>query len=63
MNDKEKIINIIDNVLTDCEVDLDGCVTETKLTIKIIKNALYWYCYILKDKISDYYDFEVEESE
>lgn len=63
MSDKEKIINIIDNVLTDCEVDLDNCVSETKENIKIIRNALRWYYDILKDKISDYFDFEVEESE
>ena len=55
---KEKLVNIIDNVFTDLEVDIDNDGDLADFEVEIIKRSINWFYTLLNDKISDYFDFE-----
>ena len=55
---KEKLVNIIDNVFTDLEVDIDNDGDLADFEVEIIKRSINWFYALLNDKISDYFDFE-----
>lgn len=56
---KEKLEDIIDNVLTDIQVDASNGDIPT-WEIETIKNSTNWFYYLLKDRIYEYFEFEKE---
>ena len=58
---KEVINTIVYEVLNSCLNDLDGDISDTKEEIKAKEDTLFWFYDVLKDKISDFFDFECEE--
>lgn len=60
MISKEKLENIIENVKTDIEVDIDSNGDLADFEAEIILRSTQWFYDILKDRLSDYFNFEVE---
>ena len=57
MISKEKLENIIDNVLTDIEVDVENDGDLADFEVEIILRSAKWFHDILKDRIYDYLEF------
>ena len=54
--DKEKLFDLIDNALTDCEIDIEDAINEETITEEIGEREielLNWYIMKLKDAIND----------
>ena len=60
MISKEKLENIIENVKTDIEVDIDSNGDLADFEAEIILRSTQWFYDILKDRLSDYFNFEAE---
>ena len=57
---KEKLEDIIDNVKTDIQVDIESNGDMPTWEIETIKNSANMFYRLLKDKINDYFEFESE---
>ena len=57
---KEKLEDIIDNVKTNIEVDIEGDGDMPTWEIETIKNSANMFYRLLKNKINDYFEFESE---
>ncbi len=60
MISKEKLENIINNVLTDIEVDVENNGDLADFEVEIILRSVKWFNDILKDRIYDYLEFDKE---
>ena len=60
MISKEKLENIIDNVLTDIEVDVENDGDLADFEVEIILRSAKWFNDILKDRIYDYLESNKE---
>ena len=60
MISKEKLENIVDNVLTDIKVDVENGGDLADFEVEIILRSINWFYDILKDRIYDYLEFYKE---
>lgn len=60
MISKEKLENIMDNVLTDIQVDIENNGDLADFEVEIILRSTKWFYDILKDKVYDYIEFDKE---
>lgn len=60
MISKEKLENIMDNVLTDIQVDVENNGDLADFETEIILRSTKWFYDILKDKVYDYIEFDKE---
>lgn len=60
MISKEKLENIVDNVLTDIKVDVENSGDLADFEVEIILRSINWFYDILKDRIYDYLEFYKE---
>ena len=61
MISKEKLENIIENVKTDIEVDIDSNGDLADFEAEIELQAINWFYELLKSKLYDYFEFESGE--
>lgn len=58
MISKDKLGDIIDNVLTDIEVDIESDGDLADFEAEILLRSATWFNDILKDRLNDYFSFE-----